>query len=206
MATLSTVTTALERAWSAIRTVYPEVGKAAMVVYLHPAGDRAGHYWPESWTTKDEGALDEVHVSSHVLREGGVATMHVLLHEAVHSLARAKGVMDVSRQGRYHNRRFAKLAKEMGLVVLPVSLEGCNTTGITMETSEAFAAVIDDMNHSAGLWQERNPARPGNNGKAKTTGSVRLYCPSCKRIIRLSRKSYTVGAIQCIPCHSMFTE
>jgi hypothetical protein len=35
MTTLSSLTSALERCWTAIRTVHPDVRDAAIVVYLH---------------------------------------------------------------------------------------------------------------------------------------------------------------------------
>ena len=43
---------------------------------------------------------------------GGAGVLQVLLHEAAHALAFARGIKDTSRSGnRYHNRRFANLAK-----------------------------------------------------------------------------------------------
>ena len=33
-----------------------------------------------------------------------------LLHEAAHALADARGITDTSRQGRYHNKKYALLA------------------------------------------------------------------------------------------------
>ena len=40
-----------------------------------------------------------------------------LLHEAAHALAAARGITDTSRQGRYHNKKYAALAAELGLDV-----------------------------------------------------------------------------------------
>jgi len=40
-----------------------------------------------------------------------------LLHEAAHGMAATRQIKDTSRQGRYHNRRFAELAAELGITV-----------------------------------------------------------------------------------------
>ena len=40
-----------------------------------------------------------------------------LLHEAAHALAAARGITGTSRQGRYHNKKYARLADELGLDV-----------------------------------------------------------------------------------------
>jgi hypothetical protein len=202
MATLSSVTSSLERAWSAIRTAQPQVSPAAMVVYLHPHGDRRGHYWPASWRTSENGRLDEVHVSSAVLREGGRETFHVLLHEAVHSLARATEVQDTSRQGRYHNAVFASLAEVLGLVVERDRRIGYTTTGITEACATVYRNAIADLDESIALWQAvgtRSEGRP-----KRRSCSVKLVCPDCGRIIRASAACVDAGPIVCGPCSMSF--
>lgn len=51
-----------------------------------------------------------------------------LLHEAAHGVASTRGIKDTSRQGRYHNRRFAQLATELGIVVAPDGARGWSAT------------------------------------------------------------------------------
>jgi hypothetical protein len=58
-------------------------------------------------------------VSGEGLQRGPVDVLGTLLHEAAHGLAYARKVSDTSRQGRYHNRRYATLAGELGLEVGP---------------------------------------------------------------------------------------
>ena len=41
----------------------------------------------------------------------------VILHEAAHALAYARGIKDTSRQGRYHNKHFKTCAEQLGLAV-----------------------------------------------------------------------------------------
>ena len=204
MATLSQITTALERAWAAIRTVHPRCRPAVMVVYLNEAGDRWGHFWQDAWTARDNERTDEIHISSELLQFGGERTFKTLLHEAVHSVAAATGVQDTSRQGRYHNKRFAALAESMGLVVEPMVGAGCYTPDLAEATKALFANTIKDLDESIEIWQRRGLATVG--GKGKGSRNVKLVCLRCGRIIRASRKCINLGTIRCNRCELDFVE
>lgn len=206
MTTLSIVTSALERSWTAIRTVHPDVRDAAMVVYLHPRGDRRGHYWQESWTTRDNGSLDEVHVSSHILAEGAESVFRTLLHEACHSIAITRGVQDTSRQNRYHNGEFSKLAWELGLVTVADRAIGCVTTAMSPKAQNRFRNPLSELADALDLWQDQGVYATLRVGKPKTTKSVKLVCPECERIIRASRSCVDFGPITCGVCLCWFME
>jgi hypothetical protein len=62
-----------------------------------------------------------------------------LLHEAAHGLAQARSVQDASRGGRYHNRRYATLARELGLEVATVKPIGWSATIVPDHTATAYA-------------------------------------------------------------------
>jgi hypothetical protein len=206
MASLSTITTALERSWTAIRTVYPDVRQAALVVYLHPNGDRKGHYWQNSWTLlRDNTQIDEVHISSHLFALDAVCVFQTLIHEAVHSCAVTRGIQDTSRQGRWHNKAFASIATEFGLVVESDSAIGHVTTDITTETRKKFANAIGELQQAIEMYQAIHLGGKGK-GKGKSRGMVKLVCPSCGRVIRASIKTMDVGPILCVPCKDFFQE
>jgi hypothetical protein len=119
-AAASAVVAALERAWSAIRADHPDVPE---VVVILGAGSQArrglfkwGHFAAARWHVAGANH-PEVLVSGEGLNRGARAVLATLLHEAAHGLAHTRGVNDTSRQGRWHNRRFAALAAELGLDV-----------------------------------------------------------------------------------------
>lgn len=58
----------------------------------------------------------EMNLSAEDLRREAVDVMLTLIHEMVHQWAAEKGVKDTSRNGRYHNREFARLAAMAGLL------------------------------------------------------------------------------------------
>jgi len=94
---------ALEHAWAAIRTRHPDVPDAVLVIVS--GGDakrlRLGHFAADRWQVAGAGR-HEVLVGGEGLQRGPVDVLATLLHEAAHGLARARGVKDTSRQGRYH--------------------------------------------------------------------------------------------------------
>src|SRR3954471_21320376 len=124
------VVAALEHAWAAIRTRHPDLPEVVVVLASGSVGTapgtlRLGHFAAMRWQHADnhsEGpasgtgeALPEVFVGGEGLARGPVDVLGTLLHEATHALAFVRDIKDTSRQGRYHNRRFATLAAELGL-------------------------------------------------------------------------------------------
>ena len=121
-AAASRLVAALEHAWTAIRTHHPDVPQVVIVVASgsDPRSQRLnlGHFAAARWQlTNQPGDRAEVLVSGEGLQRGPVDVLGTLLHEATHGLAHARKLSDTSRQGRYHNRRYATLARELGLDV-----------------------------------------------------------------------------------------
>lgn len=206
MPALSDTSTALERCWAAIRTIHPDVRQAAITVYLPPKEGVKGRWWSQAWLTATEGRIDDVHISSSLLSKGGRTTFTTLLHEAVHSFCAAKGIKEVSRQGRYHNERFKQTAEGFGLTVERRGSFGWGTTGITEDTATAFKNVIDDLDESIRMWQEFTSGTSVAAPKKKGKGMLKLVCLGCNRIIRASKRTVQGGPIRCVPCGNDFTE
>ena len=121
-AAASRLVAALEHAWTAIRSHHPDVPQVVIVVASgsDPRSRRLnlGHFAAGRWQlTNPDQPTDrpEVLVSGEGLQRGPVDVLGTLLHEAAHGLAHARKISDTSRQGRYHNRRYATLARELGL-------------------------------------------------------------------------------------------
>ncbi len=129
--------TALDKVWSRIRLLHPEVpeivltlgsgsGKGSLLKY--------GHFANARWQHGDDKRLPEVFISGEGLRRDATAVLGTLLHEATHGLASVRGVKDTSRQGRYHNTRFKTLGEELGLTVSEVPVIGWSQTKPTEPT------------------------------------------------------------------------
>jgi hypothetical protein len=145
----SLLVAALEHTWQTIRTRHPDVPDAVLVVASGAEGKRLhlGHFAPHRWQVNGADR-HEVLVGGEGLQRGPLEVLGTLLHEAAHGLAQARGIQDTSRQGRYHNRRYATLAGELGLEVASVQPIGWSATPVPRE-------------HRQGL---RRPARGPGRG------------------------------------------
>jgi hypothetical protein len=147
-AAASRLVAALEHAWSAIRSHHPDVPRAVIVVASgsDPRSRRLnlGHFAAGRWqlTSPDASDRAEVLVSSEGLQCGPVDVLGTLLHEAAHGLAHARTISDTSRQGRYHNRRYATLAGELGLEVTHLDPIGWSATSSSPRTTRNVDAYV----------------------------------------------------------------
>jgi hypothetical protein len=236
------IVAALERAWAAIRVRHPQVPPVVVVLASGSDGAPAGwlklgHFAAMRWETgaRDQSGHDEsgprvmaeVFVGGEGLARGPVAVLGTLLHEATHALAHVRGVKDTSRQGRYHNQRFADLAGELGLEVAQIAPIGWSDTRITETTRTQYAATVDDLRRALTIFRRREGAifgptggqgeglgggdstRTGQPGEPRTRGRSSnngLACTcDCGRRIRVAPTVLEAGAITCALCGAAFT-
>lgn len=198
--------TALETAWAAIRSRHPEVPNAVLVVGSgSPAkGSQSlkwGHFASLRWQHGDD-RLPEVLISGEGLSRTPAEVFTTLLHEAAHGLADTRDVQDTSRQGRWHNKKFATLAAELGLSTTKHDKLGYSPCTLTEATAAHYGDVITGL--AAALSAYRHP-EPLGNGKERTNNNngVSAEC-ACPRKIRLSVKAFDEGPIVCGVCETAF--
>ena len=148
---LTPLATALVTIWAAIRRRHPEVPPAIITIGPSVAAGRnavtAGHWSPTRWSTP--GADDptarhhEVVITGEGLSDTTEGILDTLLHEAAHGLAYVRKIKDTSRDGRYHNKRFAKVADEMGLDTQELRNIGFARTSPRAATLEVFQVELD---------------------------------------------------------------
>ena len=227
---------AIEAAWAAIQKRHEDVPDVVVTLGAGSLGVqrgtlKLGHFAVRRWVGETpEGSADpaaELFVGGEGLRRGPSALLATLLHEAAHGMASTRGIQDTSRQGRYHNQRFAALGEELGLTITQVQGIGWSGTDLAPGTAEAYAdeitalgASINAYRHSEGMV----PPGPGaGNGqddgtdadgdqdedeapkKPKNGYSLTCDCAEPRRI-RVSAKTREAGPILCGVCGSEFTE
>src|SRR5215218_1926164 len=166
-AAASRLVAALEHAWTAIRSYHPEVPQVVIVVASgsDPRGQRLnfGHFAAGRWQlTSPDVPTDrpEVLVSGEGLQRGPIDVLGTLLHEAAHGLAYARKISDTSRQGRYHNRRYATLAGERGLDVTHLDPIGWSATSVPEPTAARYVEVLAELTAALELWRRALQASP----------------------------------------------
>ncbi|MGW3959108.1 hypothetical protein ACWED2_04750 [Amycolatopsis sp. NPDC005003] len=131
-----------------------------------------------------------------------------LLHEAAHVYANANDIQDTSREHRYHNRRFARLAVQLGLVVEPDKRVGHRTPRLSARGQADFGDLVVEL--GLGLLVQRTPPRgPGDSATARATKYVFASC-RCEATrgpvtVRMARGSWRPGAIWCQVCDTALT-
>jgi hypothetical protein len=198
--------TALETAWAAIRARHPEVPDAVLIVGSgSPAkGSQSmkwGHFATLRWQHGDT-RLPEVLISGEGLSRTPAEVFTTLLHEATHGIADTRGIQDTSRQGRWHNKKFAALAAELGLAAVKDDKLGYSPCTLTDTTAAQYGDVIGSL--AAALSAYRHP-EPTGDGKERTNNNngVSAEC-ECPRKIRLSVKAFDEGPIVCGVCQAAF--
>jgi hypothetical protein len=207
-AAASRLVAALEHAWAAIRAQHPQVPEVVVVVASgsDPRGTRLnlGHFAAGRWQLASPGQptdRPEVLVGGEGLRRGPVEVLGTLLHEAAHGLAHARGISDTSRQGRYHNRRYATLARELGLDVAHTDPIGWSATTVPEATAARYADILAALAAALVLWRRAELAGPDAPGRLRNA----LACScACGRRIRVARSVWEAAPIVCGACAAPF--
>jgi hypothetical protein len=197
----SLLVAALEHVWQTIRTRHPEVPEAVLVVASGSEGKRLnlGHFAPHRWQVHGTDR-HEVLVGGEGLQRGSVDVLGTLLHEAAHGLACGRSIQDTSRQGRYHNRRYAQLAVELGLEVTSVKPIGWSATTVPEPTASAYAGQLEDLAAALVLWRrQEHHIGPGTRSR----NLLAVGC-GCGRRIRAAKTTLAEAPIVCGACGQPF--
>ena len=220
-------------AWSAIQRKHPEVPNVVITLGAGTSpkerGQVLGHFAPYRWT-RDTEHIHELFIGGEGLAAGGASVMATLLHEAAHGVALARNEQDVSRGGRYHNKRFKAIGEEMGLeLALDPRSNGIGWSLTTMpeSTAKGYAAAIKRLDASIVAYRKGGlvvapvqPGKPGEGegegegegaptgkgrGRASNDNGLSLSCECDKpRKIRVSKTVAALGDIRCGICGGLF--
>lgn len=226
----SEVVAALEAARDGVRRAFPELLDAVMITGsgLSARGVTWGHFRREAWRDAlASGRRPEIFIGAERLATGAVLTMQTILHEAAHELAFVREIQDTSRQHRYHNGEFRKIAEELGLTYTfesPDPTIGYSAVTLTAAGKRRWSAEIAALHQAITLMGD-DPTRwllaPGGGGAGlgghgvslpKMPGQprrggasyVRLTC-ACPFTIRAAATTVAATTIRCDSCGEEFT-
>jgi hypothetical protein len=211
----SRIVSVLEEAWSEIRTRHPDVPPVVVITGTgHESRGYAtlGHFGAERWQHTG-GRLPELFLAGELLagldgHSGGRTALKTLLHEAAHGLAHTRKVKDCSRQNRYHNSRFATLAKELGLTPPDAPHPTLGYSGAILDDESAATwqdviSAIDAANlpHLGAL--STAPASLAASTRAGARFSVSCGCEPA-RSLSITPHQYETAPLICGACHATF--
>jgi hypothetical protein len=198
----STLLKALEDIWAAIRRHHPEIPAVVIIIASGTGGRQAkwGHHAPGRW---HNGSAEhaEVMISGEGLARTPREVLATLLHEAAHALADARGITDTSRQGRYHNRKFALLANELGLDATENDQFGWSATTVAETTARRYSDGLALLTAAMTIW--RNGEHTAPTATKRNTNLIPASCP-CDRIIRVAASTLREAPITCQACGGKF--
>lgn len=227
----SAVVRTLEKVWARIREDHPELPEVVIITGSGLMGaSKWGHFRAEGWKVREEGAAvrkHELFLAGEALAKGARQVLQTMLHEGAHTLAKVRDLQDTSRQGRWHNGTFRKLAEEMGLEhkgTKADSAHGFSFVTLTTETAERYADLLAELDKEIRLvchlplWlggetdeddkggEKIGKAPKGEDEGAAKSGNLKATC-KCDEplIIRLSRKVLDLGVVRCDQCEELFT-
>jgi len=211
---------ALAGLWRAIQARHPDVPEVVFVLGSGTAGRRRtgkhGHFANRRWIQRTTPASDredqaaeqyvhEVEVGGEGLVRGPLEVFGTVLHEATHALADARGIADTTPNGRYHNRRFAVLARELGLDVVDNGANrGWNGTSVPAETAEKYAAQLEVLEAALTVYRVPEPTRPAGSAPAGRLLKAQCGCPQPINIWG-ARSTFEAQVVTCSRCGEPFT-
>jgi len=191
----------LEDTWTAIRCRHPQI--PAVVIILASGTEsrqpRWGHFASGRWYVEHDQRA-EVMISGEALRLTPAEVLAVILHEAAHALACARGIKDTSRQGRYHNKHFKTHAEQLGLAVEHDQRNGWSASKITDAAEHAYAAQLSALAEAMTLWRRDETTGPATR---RNTNLIAASCP-CGRSIRVAASTLAEAPITCQACDGDF--
>ena len=192
----------LEDTWLEIRRRHPEIPAVVIIIASGTGGKhtRLGYHAPGRWNVAGEQRA-EIMISGEGLRRSAREVLGTLLHEAAHALAAARGIQDTSRQGRYHNTRYAQLAQELGIEVGKNTSLGWSLTTVPDSTARDYAAQIRALQDAMILW--RQAETPTGTTRRPSNGFIAAVCP-CGRTIRAAASTLAAAPITCESCGGCF--
>jgi hypothetical protein len=197
----STILRVLEGTWQQIRRHHPEIPPVVIIIASGTGGRHAawGHHAPERWYVASE-QRTEIMISGEGLRRTPREVLGTLLHEAAHALAAARGIKDTSRQGRYHNERFAVLATELGIDVTKDPRIGWSPTTVPDATAADYTDQLAALQEAMTLWRCDETTTTTTR---RSTNLIAATCP-CDRIIRVAASTLAAAPITCEACSGTF--
>ena len=147
------------------------------------------------WQRKDDKTY-ELNIAAEVLNYPIEETLDTMLHEMVHLYCRQHDIKEVSRGGKYHNKRFKAIAEEHGLTCVPCGQYGWNTTPgdnlVEYALNKGWNEILLGRNSLPPAMRTgaTGTAQPGTapGGGKRPSSTRKLICPKWSQSVRATRK------------------
>ena len=170
-----------------------ELPRPVITVYQKPGTN--GHFTPwKSWADSGSGERrEEINLAADAMDRPVIDIMATLVHEMCHLYCHVHGIADTSREGRYHNKRFAEVGRAHGLRITQDRVYGWTVTRpgpalIELDEEGCFDGVRNDLARLSGFCASRTGGPAAASGGApRKRKYLRYSCPCCGATVRSSK-------------------
>jgi len=208
----SSAVSTLEEVWAVIREYHDEVPQAYMILASGTGeGSRRfslGHWVGSKWQKRrgeGEAPLGEVLVAGESLKEGAEIVLETLLHEAAHALAFVREIKDTSRQGRWHNVDYKKLAEEV-LLTVEKGDKGWDLTTINDGLRTRYAGSLALLETELRHFRLSPEVEEKEEKKKPKVTKITLSCrckPKGRKVVMVPLDA-VAGVVECPLCRGVF--
>lgn len=198
----SRLVSALAETWAAVMARHPDVPEVVITLGSGTARrgrETYGHFAAARWR-RGTGLLPEMFIGGEGLKRGERAVLGTLLHEAAHGMASSRGIRDTSNRGRYHNKQFLALARELGLEVARVPVLGWSEETVPGAIATLYQDQLRVLEAALVAFRLDEPPGPA---RARNDNSYTAHC-RCPRRIEVARTVLAAGPIACGVCNARF--
>ncbi|WP_331759224.1 hypothetical protein [Streptomyces anulatus] len=203
------ILSAVETAWNEIRRRFTDVPGISVTV-----PPTAGPQDPTKCTALRTGRhfirngqpTMELQVSSGTLGLGGHPLMEGLLHHAAHGLALTRGINDTSSAGRWHNKHYGRLAREVGLTPPTRAAKFVGLSHCPLADPEDWSEVIAALDAAAAVQLQATvkSAAPPRTGKTTYRFPIICACAPLPRRQHVTPFFFRQGPLLCGLCLAKF--
>jgi hypothetical protein len=137
--------------------------------------------------------------------------LQTVVHEMAHVWGHLLGVQTASRGGRYHPKRFGRLAEALGMVTERDEKYGLRTVAFTAKALREYADIVEDIDKALVVEMSKAEVRPARKAVGGEVSEVALpthISGSCActppRTIRMTRTQWVAGPSSCEVCHQHY--
>lgn len=194
--TMSDVLTYFERSFQCFNQYYFNNSLPKTVVTVQSTLKSYGHASVQKIWEGTASQYYEINMSADYLDRTPEDILVTLLHEMIHIYCREEKIMEISRNGTYHNKRFKKECEKRDLLANKMEQYGWADTIAT----ENFRLYIMDQQLMNPLpFVRMSRVKQKSDGQRKQS-SRKYVCPSCQTIVRATSDVN----ILCGDCHQLF--
>lgn len=163
--------------------------KPIITVMNHPG--TYGHMTMGKVWKQENGENYELNIEASHLGDPIEQIVDTMIHEMVHLYCNVNGIQDVSRGGKYHNKRFKAEAEKRGLTTYECGQYGWNTKPNEGILEYALSKGWNKID------LEREKVRQRMQGGRKPSSTRKYQCPICGMSVRATKEVHII----CGDCH-----